>query len=150
MKLIAKKPCGFGGKKFYIGDEIPAEYVLNPKTQEKLGNLVIVNDEAPGEVMEVFIHAAEGDMPLNLTKEGLQAVVDVITSKASEAKPIIEQMTDGDALILLHIADNRKEIKTAAENRAKAMSTEENPGENPEEPPKENPGENPEESAGEQ
>ena len=139
MKLIAKKPCGFGGKKFYIGDEIPAEYVLNPKAQEKLGNLVIVNDEAvapapadpvpPVEAMEVIIHAEEGDLSLNLTKDGLQAVVDVITSKAADAKPIIDQMTDGDALILLHIADNRKEIKTAAENRAKALSPEESAGE---------------------
>lgn len=139
MKLIAKKPCGFGGKKFYIGDEIPAEYVLNPKAQEKLGNLVIVNDEAvdpapadpvpPVEAMEVIIHAEEGDLSLNLTKDGLQAVVDVITSKAADAKPIIDQMTDGDALILLHIADNRKEIKTAAENRAKALNPEESAGE---------------------
>lgn len=133
MKLIAKKPCGFGGKKFYIGDEIPAEYVLNPQTQEKLGNLVIVNDEdeaaSPVGTMEVVIHAEEGDLPLALTKEGLQAFVDVLTCKAAEAKPIIEQMTDGDALILLHIADSRKEIKAAAENRAKALGPEESEGE---------------------
>lgn len=139
MKLIAKKPCGFGGKKFYIGDEIPAEYVLNPKAQEKRGVLVVVNDGTmapapvdpvpPVEAMEVIIHAEEGDMSLNLTKDGLQAVVDVITSKAADAKPIIDQMTDGDALILLHIADSRKEIKTAAENRAKALSPEESAGE---------------------
>lgn len=136
MKLIAQKPCGFGGKKFYIGDEIPAEYVLDPKAQEKMGVLVIVGDgtmapvaPAPVEAMDVVIHAEEGDLPLSLTKEGLQAVVDVITSKATEAKPIIEEMTDGDALILLHIADNRKEIKTAAENRAKALSPEESAGE---------------------
>ena len=140
MKLIARKPCGFGGKKFYIGDEIPAEYVLEPKLQEKMGVLAIVKDEAAApdpvesaESMEVVIHAKEGDMPLNLTQDGLQAVVDVLTSKAADAKPVIEQMTDGDALILLHIADSRKEIKTAAENRAKAMSAEETDKENPEE-----------------
>ena len=136
MKLIARKPCGFGGKKFYIGDEIPAEYVLEPKLQEKMGVLAIVKDEAAApdpvesaESMEVVIHAKEGDMPLNLTQDGLQAVVDVLTSKAADAKPVIEQMTDGDALI----ADSRKEIKTAAENRAKAMSAEETDKENPEE-----------------
>ena len=145
MKLIAQKPCGFGGKKFYIGDEIPAEYVLAPTAQEKMGVLFIVGDgagaaapaapaappapPAPVEAMEVIIHAEEGDLPLSLTKGGLQAVVDVLTNKAAEAKPIIEQMTDGDALILLHITDNRKEIKTAAENRAKALSPEESEGE---------------------
>lgn len=133
MKLIAKKPCSFGGKKFYIGEEIPADLVHNPKMQEKMGVLAIANGKAeapaPAEVMEVVIHEEKGDLALNLTKDGLQAVVDVITSKPSEAKPIIEEMTDGDALILLHIADNRKEIKAAAENRAKALSPEESAGE---------------------
>lgn len=130
MKLIAKKPCGFGGKKFYIGDEIPAEYVLNPKAQEAMGNLVIVNDEvAPGSAMEVVIRAKEGDMPIVLTQEGLQAVVDVLTGTTDDAKPIIEQMTDGDALILLHLTDKRKEIKTAAEERAKVINSEESEGE---------------------
>lgn len=136
MKLIAKKPCGFGGKKFYIGDEIPVEYVQNPKAQEKLGTLAIVNDEADTpavEAMEVVIHAEEGDLQLKLTKEGLQAFVDVLTSTVPDAKPIIEQMTDGDALILLHVSDDRKDIKKAAEARAKALSPQE-----------------PEESAGEQ
>lgn len=133
MKLIAKRLCSFGGKRFFNGDEIPAEYVMHPKMQEKLGVLVIVNDgdqaPAPAGAMEVVIHAEEGDLPLNLTREGLQAFVDVLTSKPSEAKPIIEQMTDGDALILLHIADSRKDIKAAAETRAKALSPEESAGE---------------------
>ena len=139
MKLIAKKPCGFGGKKFYIGDEIPVEYVQNPKAQEQLGTLAIVNDEAGAgpaaavEAMDVVIHAEEGDLQLKLTKEGLQAFVDVLTSTVPDAKPIIEQMTDGDALILLHVSDDRKDIKKAAEVRAKALSPQE-----------------PEESAGEQ
>ena len=35
---------------------------------------------------------------------------------------MVEKMTDGDALILLHLADSRKTIKTAAEDRAKALS----------------------------
>ena len=45
MKLIAKKPCSFGGKAFFINDEIPASVVLNPKQQEDLGVLTIVSDE---------------------------------------------------------------------------------------------------------
>ena len=133
MKLIAKRLCSFGGKKYFIGDEIPAESVMYPKMQEKIGVLAIVNDgdEAPAPVgaMEVVIHEEKGDLSLALTKEGLQAIVDVLTSNATEAKPIIEQLTDGDALILLHAVDNRKEIKTAAANRAKALSPEESAGE---------------------
>ena len=137
MKLIALKPCSFGGKKFYIGDEIPAEHVLDPRAQEKRGVLAIVPDDAgatpPAEsegirnevdTMTVVIRAKEGDMPLNLTKEGLQSVVDVLTSKPSDAEAVIEEMTDGDALILVHITDSRKAVKAAAEARAQALNDE--------------------------
>lgn len=37
MRLIAKKPCSYGGRKFFIGDEIPAELVVNIEREEKLG-----------------------------------------------------------------------------------------------------------------
>ena len=139
MKLIAKRPCYFG-KKFYIGDEIPVEAVQNPATQEKLGVLTIVNDAplfaAPCQepsiellTVPVVLHAEEGDFPLNLTVEGLQNVVDVLTDKADPAKAIIEQMTDEHALILIDATDSRATIKKAAQTRAMALNTEEPPAE---------------------
>ena len=45
MKLIAKKPCSFGGKQFFIGDEVPAKLVLNPAQQEAWG--VLTMEKAP-------------------------------------------------------------------------------------------------------
>lgn len=49
MKLIAKKPCSFGGQKFYIGDEIPTDLVADAKQQEQYGMIAIVNTEdVPG------------------------------------------------------------------------------------------------------
>lgn len=45
MRLIAKKPCSFGGKRFFIGEEVPENLVMNPAVQEKLGVLTIANDE---------------------------------------------------------------------------------------------------------
>lgn len=141
MKLIAKQPCSFGGNKYYIGDEIPAEHVLDPRAQEKMNVLAIVPDEsvdappaAPGEVrievntMSVVVRAKDGDMALDLTKEGLQSVVDVLIGKPSEAEAIIGKMTDSDALILVHAADSRKAVKEAAAARAQAISTEESAG----------------------
>ena len=149
MKLIARKPCSFGGEKFYIGDQIPTEKVMNPRAQEKLGVLAIVADDAAPapapetviketvikevETMTVVIKAKEGDLPLELTRDGLQAVVDVLTDKPADAEAIIEKMEDCDALILLHIVDSRKSIKAAAEERAKALIPEENTGDKPEE-----------------
>ena len=43
MKLFATKPCSFCGKNFFIGDEIPTNYVLDPNAQEKMGVLVVVD-----------------------------------------------------------------------------------------------------------
>lgn len=134
MKLIARKPCSFEGKKFYIGDEIPAEYVVSPKEQEKMGVLAVVADgaapaPASAEVQTVEIEkitinvpVEEGELPLEITREGLQAAVMVMTGKAAEAEPVISEMTDGDALILLHLCDSRKAVKEAAEARAKALN----------------------------
>ncbi len=48
MKLIAKKPCSFGGQKFYIGEEVPAELVTDPKKQESYGTIAIVNEDSEG------------------------------------------------------------------------------------------------------
>ena len=44
MKLIAKKPCNFG-RKYFIGDEIPEECVLDPKAQEKMGVIEVVSED---------------------------------------------------------------------------------------------------------
>lgn len=131
MKLIAKKPCSFGGMKFYIGDEIPEAIVLNPQEQEKLGVLSIMDEvqsDGPVEVKyEVkytelpVVPVQIGDQSLNVTAEGLQAVFNVLTGKADDVVPVIEEMNDNDALILLHMVDGRKSVKTAAETRGKAL-----------------------------
>ena len=44
MRLIANKPCSFGGRKFYIGDEIPENLVADARLQEKMGIITIAND----------------------------------------------------------------------------------------------------------
>ena len=164
MKLIAKKPCSFGGKKFYIGESIPAEYVINPKDQEKMGVLTIVDgDYAVGgtpAASHVILNAKtqDGHMALDLTVEGVQEIFDILAGNVEEGEAIVETMTDEEALILLHIIDGRKSIKAAAEARAKALNevpeeeeTSETPEESEDEIPEEseNP-ETPEESEGEQ
>lgn len=45
MRLIAKKPCSFGGRKFFIGDEIPADLVADVKQQEQYGVITSINDD---------------------------------------------------------------------------------------------------------
>lgn len=133
-KLIALKPCSFGGKKYFIGDEIPAEYVSNPSAQEKLGTLTVVNVDAEIDVHETIVIPepslslvvqSEGkEMTLEPSDKGVQDVFNVLIGKASDAEAIINEMDDGDALILLHLADSRKTIKEAAELRAKELAGE--------------------------
>ncbi len=134
MKLIAKKPCSFGGKKFFVGEEIPLELVVNPATQEKFGTLTIVDSESineapepiviPAPSLSITVKTGDTDMILEPSSEGIQDVFNVLVGKASEAETIISQMDDNDALILLHLADSRKSIKEAAEARAKEISGE--------------------------
>lgn len=44
MRLIANKPCSFGGRQFYIGDEIPENLVADARAQDEMGVITIVND----------------------------------------------------------------------------------------------------------
>lgn len=138
MKLFAKKPCSFGGKRFAIGDEIPVDLVVNPAAMAKMDIISIVNDapaytagvdlgDPAGDCsgIAIVLHTENGDFHLNLTVEGLQQVVDVLTSKGDGPKAIVAQMTDEHALILLDATDSRKNIKQAAQERAMALTPEE-------------------------
>ena len=133
MKLIAKQPCSFGGKRFYIGDEIPVGLVLEPKTQEKYGKLAIVNDEAvpavmdPGDsggdvtVVHLVISGKDGDVSLDLTPESIQTVMDVLTANAEDAAALVKQIDSDDILFLVNAADSRKTVQAAAKARAQAL-----------------------------
>lgn len=139
MAYVALKPCCFAGHRFLIGETVPDEVVHpgNANNAIRMG-LIAKQDgtaapaEAPDEqketctveTMTVNIHAEEGDLPLTLTAESLQSVVDVLTSTVEDAEPIINQMVDDDALILLHAADYRKGVKEAAAARAQALEEE--------------------------
>lgn len=136
MKLIAKKPCYFD-KQYFPGDEISADAVLDPKQQEKRDVLVCVNENgegadparsaipAPSSPITILLPTEEGELVLEPSVEGIQSIFSVLTSNVDDAKNIIQGMTDGDALILLHMSDSRKGVKDAAEDQAKSLPAEE-------------------------
>lgn len=133
MKLIAKKPCSFGGERFYIGDEIPVELVKDPKTQEKYGNLVIVEGDAltpaptvspvvvTDPVLTITVRIGEEEMDLEPTDDGLQDIFSVLIGEPAIAIDTINKMTDNDALILIHLSDRRTTVKSAAKKRAEQL-----------------------------
>ena len=138
--LIAQKPCTFGGKKFFCGDEIPTELVANPKAQEKMGVIAIAGGTIPpeelqqyiaqvGEVkVEILIHSEEGDLPLLVTNEELSIFTDILqipvskTEDKQKVADMIQNITSEDLLILLDALDGRKFVKEEAQARAQAIS----------------------------
>ena len=46
MKYIAKKPCNFCGKRYFIGEEIPAEKILDPIAQKMMGVIEVVEGDS--------------------------------------------------------------------------------------------------------
>lgn len=154
MTYIALKPCSFAGQKFKIGDKIPGGCILPgaAKNLVKMEKIALADGAGasmpiPNGPIAVTARAEGGDMALQLTDIGLQQIFDALTANVEGAEKIIETMTDGDALILLHMCDSRKGVKAAAEERAKALeepeAEEENPAEEEQEPEAE-------ESAGEE
>lgn len=134
MKLIAKKPCSFNGQTFYIGDEIPPEFVINPKAQENLGTIAIVsvsdasrtNLAEDGQVeFGVPIKQKDGTMTLYLNEEQICRAVEVMQMTASEAKEAIKGIAEEKILILLNACDSRKTIKEATEDAASELNSEE-------------------------
>ena len=133
MAYVALKPCRLAGQDFKIGEEIP-DGIVHPGAANNLVKMQVIADADNGakpvveqkpSTISIVIPVKEGEMLLEVTKEGLQAVVNVQVGNADEAEAIIEQMTDSDALILLHLTDNRKTIQKAAEARAKALNAQE-------------------------
>ena len=94
MRLIAKKPCSYGGKKFFIGDEIPAELVVNIEREEKLGVISAANDEAvvPGQPGALYsqeqVDEMIADAVANADKGFTQEQVDeMIADAVAELEP---------------------------------------------------------------
>lgn len=134
MRLIAKKPCSFGGKKFFIGEEIPAGLVADPASQEMMGVLTIAkgeNEEMPAASVGAFPVDCEGVITVSVngendgemlavlvTAEEIQQVFSIMQSNTDEGTKAISEVESENVLILLHAADSRKTIKEAAKKQA--------------------------------
>ena len=140
MAYFAQKPCSFQGKPFKIGEQIPDDLILPEAVAQLLRMGVIISlpegggasatkeeivykeEIVPKEAVQLTVSVDEGELVLNLTAPGLQQVVDALTHSVEAGEEIIAEMTEGDALILLHLTDSRKTMKKAAEERGKALA----------------------------
>lgn len=135
MSLIAKKPCSFGGRRFFIGDEVPAELVACPEVQEQLGVITIVGEEllpayGNADIPEIVVMipvemGTDGEnaqvMSVPATPEDIKQVFSIMQMSADEGVRAIVDVTSEHVLILLHAADSRKKIKNVAKERADSL-----------------------------
>ena len=97
MRLIANKPCSFGGKKFYIGNEIPENLVADARLQEKMGVITIVNDNmgvADKQSATLFTQEQVDKMLAEAIEE---AVNNTITEMKQEQKELQEALQQSAA-----------------------------------------------------
>lgn len=122
MRLIAKKPCSYGGKKFFIGDEIPAELVVNIEREEKFGVISAANDEAGVPEQSGALYSQEqvdemiADAVANADKGFTQEQVDeMIKSAVAELEPF-DSDNAGFTVTVKGEGDNVTAVSCSAED----------------------------------
>ena len=122
MKLIAKKRCSYGGRKFFAGDEIPADIVLNVEREEKLGVISIANDEAGVPEQSGALYSQEqvdkmmADAVANASKGFTQEQVDEMirlgqkTYAAAPALPVTDTVKVADMQGVVQSTPDRKTL----------------------------------------
>ena len=134
MKLVANKPCSFGGKKYFIGEEIPAEVVVDPARLEKMGVLTVIRDGIPVETLEecvtkigevqfsIPIKKDDQSFLLDITEPQLQEAVKTMQMQVKDAVGHIkDNVEDITVLILINAVDSRAAVKKETESKAKEL-----------------------------
>lgn len=130
MILIAKKPCSFGGKQFFIGDTIPADLVIDPYAQEKMGVLTIGKEEQIGLIsaqegqvlFEIPVLNSEGIQLISATQESIYDALRLMQMPVDAAVPEIKGIDSETTLIIMEACDQRKAVKTAAKKRTEDLA----------------------------
>lgn len=113
MRYIARRPCSFGGKKYLIGEDVPADVVLDGKRQVALGTLAAVQDDKPSAIL-----ISLGEEQFSLAPEELQRVFDILQAKSEDAVALLQEETRENVCGIIAVCDSRRAVKTAA-NRSK-------------------------------
>lgn len=134
MKLVANKPCTLSGKRYFIGEEIPVEAVVDPAALEKMGVLTVIRDGIPTEILEEYvanvgevlfrIPIIKGDksLDLDIAEPQIQEAVKTMQMNQKDAVAHIrDTVEDNTVLIFLNAVDSRTAVKKEAEIKAKNL-----------------------------
>nr|WP_302665697.1 hypothetical protein [uncultured Agathobaculum sp.] len=113
MRYIARRPCSFGGKKYLIGEDVPADVVLDGKRQVALGTLVAVQDDKTSAIL-----ISLGEEQVSLAPEELQRIFDILQAKSEDAVALLQEEACENVCGVIAVCDNRRAVKSAA-NRSK-------------------------------
>jgi len=132
MKLVANKPCNLNGKKYFIGEEVPVEEVVDYASLVKMGLLSVIHDAVPednfeecvamvGEVsFSIPIVKGHETIDLDVTEPQMQDAVKTMQMNAAVAH-IRGDIEDDTTLIIINALDSRATVKKAAESKAKNL-----------------------------
>lgn len=134
MKLVANKPCSLNGKKYFIGEEVPVEEVVDYASLVKMGLLSVIHDAVPANDLEecvamvgevsfsIPIFKGDETIDLDVTEPQIQDAVKTMQMNADTAIAHIRgDVEDNTTLIVINALDSRKTVKEAAESKAKAL-----------------------------
>ena len=113
MRDIARRPCSFGGKKYLIGEDVPADVVLDGKRQVALGTLAAVQDDKASAIL-----ISLGEEQISLAPEELQRIFDILQAKSEDAVALLQEEACENVCGVIAVCDSRRAVKTAA-NRSK-------------------------------
>lgn len=133
MRYIARRPCSFGGKKYLIGEDVPADVVLDGKRQVALGTLAAVQDDKTSAILITL-----GEEQVSLAPEELQRIFDILQAKSEDAVALLQEETRENICRVIAVCDSRRAVKSAV-NRSKGEN--ENADETADEGEKEEAGE---------
>ena len=130
MKLVANKPCNLNGKKYFIGEEVPVEEVVDYASLVKMGLLSVIHDDnleecvaMVGEVsFSIPIVKGHETIDLDVTEPQMQDAVKTMQMSADAAVAHIRgNIEDDTTLIIINALDSRATVKKAAESKAKNL-----------------------------
>ena len=134
MKLVANKPCNLNGKKYFIGEEVPVEEVVDYASLVKMGLLSVIHDAVPEDNLEecvamvgevsfsIPIVKGNETIDLDVTEPQMQDAVKTMQMSADAAVAHIRgDIEDDTTLIIINALDSRATVKKAAESKAKNL-----------------------------
>ncbi len=110
MELIAKKPCSYHGRQFFIGEKIPRDFVIDPEYQEKLGVIAIVGTQDSGSSTKranEFTEEEAQNMVLQAVAEA-ESRKDAQIAELQEKLDALQQMRTG--VVEIESVDNSHSI----------------------------------------